>query len=176
MKLLGLLLSLALAQPAFAGATTDELRTELVQSVSQNRWAQAERAFQSLSESKAKMTQADWVMGAQAARAMGDMTAARERLVASLKITEDEAVQAELDAIDAAWSMVSLKLAKDHEGAVPLRPRMPFVDPVQRQALEVAKKALSTDGRFQGLLPVGGYRFGQGEFEVMPGEATKAKL
>ena len=110
------------------------------------------------------------------ARAMGDMTAARERLVASLKITEDEAVQAELDAIDAAWSMVSLKLAKDHEGSVPLRPRMPFVDPVQRQALEVAKKALSTDGRFQGLLPVGGYRFGQGEFEVMPGEATKAKL
>ena len=72
--------------------------------------------------------------------------------------------------------MVSLKLPGSHEGAVPLRPRMPFVDPVQRLCLDGAKKSLGETGRYQGLLPIGGYRFGEGEFEVLPAEHTKAKL
>jgi len=176
MRTLLVLFTLALSAPSWARESVDEIRTELVQSVNQNRWAQAERAFDQLSDANAKLTQADWIMGAQAARALGDMTSARERLVQSLKQEDNEAVREELAAIDAEWSSVSLKLPGRHEGAVPLRPRMPFVDPVQRLCLEAAKKLLQDTGQYQGLLPIGGYRFGEGEFEVLPSEHTKAKL
>lgn len=165
---------LFLPQTVFAGeeeaAEHHRALEEMRRLSGRNAWTGVERNFQlmlSLEEKGEQLTAEDWMLGAQAARAMGNMTECRDRLAASVRISpEREAVEL-LSEIDRTYGLVNL--AADSGMDVALSPAaMPFI-PDQRKTIESAQAAVQEDGAFSGLLPAGAYTFGAEEFVLSAG-------
>ncbi len=112
--------------------------------------------------------------GAAAARALGDMNAAYERLERANAIERTEEVDGWLQEIRETYAKVELVLEPARSVALSAE-AMPF-DPSQRQTVERAIEAMREDGYFLGLLPEGVYYLGGERFEVTAGVDTRVDL
>ena len=145
------------------------LSQELQSLAARNAWAGADRTFRALMATGAPPTFEDLVQGAHAARAIGDMGASRDRLVAAKAHQEDREVIDWLWEIDRNYSRVTLKcdvgsgweLASDNQ---------PF-NPDHLRAIHYAIDQVDTRCAFDGLLPAGSYQFAHRPFTVRPGVA-----
>jgi hypothetical protein len=135
----------------------NRLSQELERLASKNAWAGVERTFQLLVETGVEPSFDDWVRGADAARARGDLAAAHSRLTAANAIREDRTVLEGLWDIDSRYGRVSLLC--DADSYIELEPEHIAMDPDLLRSIEFAKARIHDGCRFVGLLPVGTYRF-----------------
>jgi len=170
-------LSFAGSNPAFGGereaAEHQRYLEEMRKLSARNAWSGVERNFQlmlALEEQGEKLTDEDWLLGAQAARALGNMTACRERLASSVRLNPDREAVALLQEIDRTYGLVDLSSDKGLDPT--LSPSMmPFI-PDQKKAIENAQKQVEDTGSFEGILPAGTYTFGSEEFVLSAGTAV----
>ncbi|MCP4805477.1 MAG: hypothetical protein GY913_14010 [Proteobacteria bacterium] len=169
MTLLGALLgATCVSSVAFAGdvevAEHRRLSEEMERLAQRNAWAGVERSFKELivlQESGEVITYEEWHLGAQAARALGDMSAARDRIAQAVRLEGKEEDIAWLEQIDKNYGPVNLR-SVDKESVPTLTiAAMPFAAD-QRAALEYAQKELAEERTFKGLLPPGQYTFEAG--------------
>jgi len=168
---------LCLPQISFAGeeeaAEHHRALEEMRRLSGRNAWTGVERNFQlllKLEEKGEPLTAEDWMLGAQAARAMGNMTKCRDRLAASVRISPEREAVDLLSEIDRTYGLVNL--VSDSGMDVVLSPAaMPFI-PDQRKSIESAQAAVQESGSFEGLLPSGTYTFGAEEFVLSAGTAV----
>lgn len=141
------------------------LSQELEKLATRNAWAGVERTYGLLVQTGAPPSFQDHVFGAHAARAVGDVTSARARLLKANEIREDREVLDWLWEIDSNYGLVYLAADK---GQVELRAEvMPF-EPDQASAVEFARLRVTETGEFEGYLPQGKYWFGAHEVLVQP--------
>lgn len=158
-----LLLSAAIAGPpddAEARRLADRMHTLAVK----HAWSGVERTWDALAEAE-NLTAREFLTAADAAQHLGDLGAARERLLAALSIEERREIIERLWAIDTAYGAVRVVA----RAPVDLEPPGADFFPVARQAIQRAKASLAESGSYAGWLPVGRYRIGGQLVEVMPG-------
>ncbi len=149
-----------------AAAEYYRLRDKLDGLARKNHWSGAERTYQEMRATSYPLTFDDHLAGAQAARATGDITAARERLEQCHRIREDKEVMDWLWSIDQTYAHVSLL---SDPGKVQLVAKeIPF-DPAIAASLKLAQERLAATGQYDGLLPKGDYTFGAFELKIRPG-------
>jgi hypothetical protein len=167
--------ALLLASPVFAGEVEDaehiRLTEEMRRLSKRNAWKGVEAAFVELEQLRDKrgveLSYEDYWLGAQSARAMGDINAVYNRLKAAAKADGTREVIEWLSDLDANYGQVTLESKKKEE--VALTPAaMPFA-PDQRAAIEAAQALIASDGEYQGLLPKGAYTFGPEAITVEAG-------
>lgn len=146
----------------------NRLSDELERLASKNAWAGVERTFQQLLETGLEPGFEDWVRGADAARAQGDLASAHARLVAANAIREDRTVLDGLWDIDSRYGRVSLLC--DPDSYLELEPEHIAMDPDLLRSVEFAKARIHDTCRFDGLLPIGTYRLLDVAFVVDPRE------
>src|SRR5262249_23099901 len=122
-----------------------------------NAWVGVERTFEELLHTGVPPSWDDWWRGAQAARATGDIAAARERLRSANAIREDRAVIDTLWEIDSKFGAVTLSC--DPGSYLELQTASSPFDPDLLRAIEFAEAAIHDRCSFNGLLPIGQYAF-----------------
>jgi hypothetical protein len=151
--------ALASADEGVNQAEYNRLQQELEKLASRNAWAGVERTYNAMLATGARLGHDDHVSGAHSARALGDITAARNRLMAANEISEDREVLDWLWEIDASYGKVFVAADKGSK-KIDLRcSNMPF-NPDQRKAVEFAQALVIEGGVFDGYLPQGHYTFG----------------
>ena len=184
-----LLLSLLLLGPTvvFAGEVEEaehrRLNEEMQKLAQRNAWTGVERNFQDLLALQKKgevISYDEWYLGAQAARALGDMTSCRNRLASAVKVEGTEDAISWMEQIDASYHPVDLKTVDREAEASLVIKGMPFA-PDQRAAVEFAQQKVETERQFVGLLPAGEYTFTSGDVSqtftvVVGGDPVLVKL
>lgn len=172
----------AVAQSSDESAETEivkgefhRLSQELQSLAHRGAWVGAQRTFLRLLSTGLSPGFEDWVAGAAAARALGDMKSAKSRLYEASKLRDDRTVADGLWELRQNYADVTLlcssRLLKKktppslHVEAVPF-------DPVQAAAITYAKNELAEDCSFDGLLPRGTYTFMERTFTVRPNIET----
>lgn len=163
----------ALAQDAEKQGEYDRVSVQMKKLAARNAWTGVERQYQALVELGLPITADDHFAGAEAARHLGDVVAAQERLKACLAIEEREQALDFLWEIDNNYGKVTLVANKDEALSIS---ETPF-QTTQAAAVDFAKTKVAEEQRFEGLLPGGSYTFGDRSFEVVPlGEAVEIDL
>jgi hypothetical protein len=170
------LVALLLSSPfAFAGEVEDAEHVRLTEEMrrlsKRNAWKGVEAAFVELEQLRDKrdvaLTYEDYWLGAQSARAMGDINGVYSRLKLAAKAEGTREVIEWLSDLDANYGQVDIESKKKE--AVALAPAaMPFA-PDQRAAIEAAQAMVAADGEYEGLLPKGQYSFGTETLTVVAG-------
>lgn len=176
MLLLSLLLLLA---PVYASPPGDDavaerteseaeylrLHQELERLLERSAWTGVERTYQKLELLGERLSYEDYLAGAHSARAVGDITSMRARLIEANKLRTEREVIEWLADFDEHHAFVDLQ---GDRGRVSLeRGALPF-DPHQVAAIQFAMEVVDETGTFQGYLPEGPYTFGGIEMNVMP--------
>jgi hypothetical protein len=147
-------------------AEYNRLTQELELLAGKNAWVGAERAFTALLATGVDASFEDLMRGAHAARAIGDVTAVRERLELAKDVREEREV------IDWLWQLDEhfgpVWLACDPGSLLRLETEAQPFDPDQQRAIEFAQSAIAEDCAFDGLLPAGEYRFYETVLKVEP--------
>jgi len=167
-----LLLSLLLTStPALAARSSDVQQSEYHRLSGEMRslcrrqaWQGVDRTYRALVATGVEPSALDHVRGADAARALGDIASARERLLASVRLQVHRDAIEELYRIDTELGRVALA----GEG---LSAEAPPWLPEHRAAVAFAAERLAEEGRFVGFLPPGAYRLGDHRIEVVAGES-----
>jgi hypothetical protein len=161
---------------AGAGAEAEAVRLgqEIEKLAQRNAWAGVERMFDALVATGVPPTFEDYVAGAHAARASGEVGAMRERLQAAHGLREDRQIIDWLADVDAKFGRVTLACDPVLDAALEVE-SMPF-QPELRRAVEFASGILAETCAFDGLLPAGEYWLAWGNyraaFKVMPRVAS----
>lgn len=181
-----LLLTLLLAGPTLAGhvahaappsvveAERARLSDEMNKLVQRQVWPGAERKFQELEELGLELTIDEYVAGATAARELGDVQAAYDRLKKAAQIKGTKEIVDWLWDIDNNYGHVEL-VTQPSRTAELTAATQPF-DPNQRKAVDTAVRIAKQDGSFTGLLPKGPYAFAGQEFTVRPGLSVRIEV
>jgi hypothetical protein len=148
----------------------NRLSEEIGRLAAKSAWTGVERTFEELLRTGVDPSWDDWWLGAQAARATGDLGAARERLRAANAIREDRVIIDTLWDIDHKFGAVALSC--DPGSYVTLTRRIAPFDPDLLRAIEFAEAAIHDRCAFDGLLPAGSYTFYDRELEVVAGETA----
>jgi hypothetical protein len=149
---------------AKARAEFVRLEREIEKLSSRNAWVGVERAYQDLVATGLPVQFQDFVAGAYAARALGDVGAARDRLLAANAIREDRSVIDWLFQIDSTYGAVAL----DGDPGVELvEEALPF-ETDQARAVQYAKERVKETGAFHGYLPPGRYTFAGHTLDIRP--------
>lgn len=154
-----LLLATLLTPPAFAGGQASDvagaearrLSGELSTLARRQAWRGVDRTYRALVQGGAALELQDHLLGADAARALGDLATCRARLLAAVAHRADWVALERLHAFDSQHTAVNL-----HGTA--LEATAAAFAPEHREALAFARTALARDGRFAGYLPQGRYR------------------
>lgn len=169
--------SLWVSAPAQAGeaekAEHIQLYEEMRKYAARNAWAGVESNYKRLLELEKKgevLTYEDHRLGAEAARAVGDIAACRERLVRASGIKKSDEVASFITDIDANFGAVDIKFDKAVKAGASAVPVMPPFAPEQRQAIAFANVKLAAHEPFKGLLPTGDYTIGETTFTVAAGK------
>ena len=79
-------------------------------------WSAVEKRYQQLSDfSKAEPTVEMYLLGAEASRNLGDVTAMKTRLTKALAIEETDKIRQWHDSIDATYAPITIKVSKKLE-------------------------------------------------------------
>lgn len=175
--MLGILLLLFTSTPSLASqegsvevSEYHRLHDELDRLAEKRAWVGVERTWKALVDTGVEPTDEDRILAAHGALALGDLTAARERLLVVAKRTEDRGVIETLFRIDNDYGYVTL--AGAHELVQETKPFLPEA----AAASERATTEVAETGRFEGYLPPGRYRFGYDVIEVVAGEVVELEL
>lgn len=179
-QLLLLALALGLTSPSVAHAQTPEDQAEKVRLAEdmkrlsrRNAWRGVDEAYlklMALSEKGVALDHADHVLGADASIALGDVSAAYERLKRATVPRASEDVAQRIAAIEAVFGVVRVTIEPKYVGAFELSvAEMPFAAD-QRNAVTKAQGAITTTRSYEGLLPFGSYTLGPKTFEVKEGQ------
>ncbi|MEQ1571169.1 MAG: hypothetical protein ABMA64_36410 [Myxococcota bacterium] len=142
------------------------LSQEVRRLAERNAWEGAERTFRELEATGGPLTFDDWIRGAQAGRAVGDLGATRDRLRAATALREDPDVIHQLWDIDTRFGPVALLC--DPGSFLALRADQSSLDPDLLRATEYARAQVHDRCAFEGLLPLGTYHLHEAEFRVEP--------
>ena len=175
--------SLLIATSSLAAEGSGEARrlTEQLRGyIDRSAYPAADRTFRAMSElNGVKLTADDLFMGAESARALGNMNACQERLLAAFRLALNEEVK--IDERARAW-LAELndsygRVDVYSKGAGTLAPEMQPFQSDRRAAIAHADARIAETGRFEGLLPVGSYTWGKSDFVVEAGsEPVKIKI
>jgi len=142
------------------------LSQEMEKLATRNAWPGVEKMYLDLVATGETPSFADYLIGAHAARALGDVKAARERLLGANTVQNGDQ-----EVIDWLWDIDSnygpVFLAGDLGKASLDCANMPF-DPNQAQAIAFAKTQIDATGVFDGYLPQGDYVFAKHDVQVKP--------
>ncbi len=171
-----LLLSLRAAAGEADRSAAEHLRLsgELDQLSERQLWSGVNRKFQDLEKLGVELTYQDLIHGAQAARALGDMSSAYSRLKRAAHIDGTKEVMDWMYAIDMNYGSVDL-IRNPKKGDVLSTEVMPF-DPDQRAAVDLAITSVADNGAFSGMLPRGSYVFAGQAFTVQPGIGLRIEV
>ena len=168
-------LALVWATPARAAGTPEDeaehvrLSEDMKRLSRRNAWRGVEDAYVKLLDLQSRGVQLafeDHMMGADAATALGDISAAYDRLQRAIAFKPDEEVAQRIAAIDAAFGKVTIDVESKFVGTFDLKPvEMPFAAD-QRNAITQAQAALAENRTYQGLLPYGTYTVGPKHFTL----------
>jgi len=162
------------APPAHAGSAEDEAEhvrlTEDMKRLSRrSAWRGVDEAYVKLLDLEARgvvLNYDDHLMGADAATALGDISAAYDRLERSTKFRTTDEVAQRIAAIEAAFGTVNITVEPKFVGAFALSSaEMPFAAD-QRNAITQAQGALTESRAYRGLLPYGEYAVGPKHFSL----------
>ncbi|MFK7928630.1 MAG: hypothetical protein AB8H79_10620 [Myxococcota bacterium] len=169
--------------PALAADGSGEARrlTEQLQGfIDRGAYPAAARTYRALEAlDGVELTSSDLFMGAEAARATGNMLVCRERLLVAFKMALEQ--QASLDERARAW-LAELQNEYGHitvssKGVGVLTPAMQPFQADRRAAITFASEQIAAEGRFSGLVPAGEYTWGKSTFTVEKGtEPVKVKV
>lgn len=164
---------IALGTPSLASAQDrQEWHDQLIQRVARNSWDGADAAYVGLLETAGTATPDEHLLGAKASLALGNINDAAARLEGA-DDTDAEVIK-ELTRLRERYAAAKLK-ASGGRNAASLVARDNPIDSAERRTVELAGKALQSEGKYRGLLPIGRYRLGETEFEVVAGQTAKAK-
>lgn len=170
-------LFLALSPPVLAVDRASEaervrLSEEMHRLARRSAWQGVEDAFEELvklAERGVPVPASDYLLGAEAARNLGDIQAAWERLVEARKLKPTPEITGRIEAIEANYGRVTLSADSRYVGDTQLAPaEMPFAAD-QRKAITYAQGRIMAERSFTGMLPAGDYTFGPRSFTVTPG-------
>ena len=170
---------LALAAPSRAGASDAEavrLRAEMEDLAARTSWKGVDTAYRQLDALKgAEPTYDDHVLGALAARQLGEVNDAWWRLKRAAALDGTEEVYTEIALLEAYYGPVDLVVSKHWRDPIALEALDPPFEAVPRAVIERARLTLDDAHRYQGLLPLGRYDLSGVAFEVIGGPEVKAK-
>lgn len=174
---LALLLALSLAtaakeevpppDPAVLEAERQRLLEEMQQLARRQLWEGVEKKFQASLALGVPLSFDEYLTGALAARGLGDVQAAYDRLREAARIRPDKDVVDWLWNIDQQYGRVELLTVPPRSVDLSVEV-MPFA-PDQRAAVDFAVRKLKEEGSFRGLLPQGAYALQGQRFTVDPG-------
>jgi hypothetical protein len=157
--------SAASAGDTAAQAEYIRLSQELEKLATRNAWPGVERTYLLLVATGVTPKFEDHLIGAHGARAIGDITSARQRLLLANELKEDREVIDWLWEIDSTYGQVFI--ACDVGKGELKAEAMPF-EPDQAHAVEFAALKVVEGGLFEGYLPQGKYYFADYEVKVQP--------
>lgn len=171
-------IALLLSGPAFAKDATqaehDRLSEEVERLVQRQVWSGVERKFVEMKKLGVQLTQQDYLHGAYAARELGNVMAAYERLYSAKELGASREIIDWLWDIDRNYGHVELHTVPRRSADLAAE-LMPF-DVNQRKAVEVATFTVGDDGSFIGLIPKGNYVFAGQPFSVEPGVSVRIEV
>lgn len=165
----------AVVSPVVDQAEYVRLQQELEKLAARNAWAGVERTYQKLVATGVPPSFSDHVSGAYAARALGDVGAARTRLSAANAIKEDKQILEWLWDIDSNYGRVYLACDLGKHPVELEAEAMPF-NPDMRRAVELSVGLVAQTCAFDGLLPHGNYSFGGQALKVERVQAVRLDL
>lgn len=156
------------------GAEYTRLSEEMRKFAARNAWPAVERNFNALKELQKKkktgLTYKDLQLGAEAARALGDIQSAYSRVRTALSLSPDDKAMIDWsEEVNKKYGEVVVKITKKSVFAAVIPPFAPD----DRAALAFATSKLAETGEFSGYLPVGKYTVNGQEFEVVSLETQK---
>ena len=159
-------LFLLVGTPCFGNTITEaetvRLRSEMKMLAKRDAWTGVDRAFRAADAIQPNLTFDDYLLGAFAAQALGDVHTTRQRLLTAHTLQEDKTVLDWLWNIDTEYVFVHLA-SKSTDTLI-------FLDsafhPQTRTILEFAQGTLGEEGIFEGYLPSGTYTLGDFTFDV----------
>lgn len=152
------------------------LQQEIERLAQRNAWAGVERTYDEMLATGIPLAFEDHLAGAHAARALGDVWGARQRLTAANAVREgDREILEWLWDIDSHYGRVSLSCNPGKHQVEMTAEAMPF-NPDQRRAVEFAIAEVRDTCLFDGLLPQGNYRFGTYDVKVQKVQAVRLDL
>ncbi len=125
-----------------------------------NAWTAVEAQYQKLEALEAKgevLTFAENKLGAESARAIGNITACRVRLQKAAKIDGNAEIISWLEDIDKSYGPVKITFDPDFAGERLLTPAVPPFAPDQRAAIGWVATYVAEGNNFEGILPAGEY-------------------
>lgn len=143
-------------------AETIRLRSEMKMLAKRDAWTGVDRAFRAAHALQPKLTFDDYLLGAFAAQALGDMHTTRQRLMSAHALQEDKTVLDWLWNIDTEYVFVRLA-SKENDALIFMESAF---HPQTRTILEFAQGTLHNTGVFEGYLPSGTYTLGDFTFDV----------
>lgn len=170
------LVALVAAAPVYAqsNSAAEAERTRLAEEMkrlsSRNAWRGVDEAYRALEKLSADtgvaLTYRDHYVGAVAARELGDINTVYTRLLRARSMEDSDEVKTWIADIDVNYGQVQLKADPKYNGKPDLLPdEMPFA-PDQRRSIESAQAQIASTRSYDGILPLGKYRFGDREFTV----------
>jgi hypothetical protein len=171
-------IAVLLSGPALAKDATqaehDRLSEEVERLVQRQVWSGVERKFVEMKKLGVQLTQQDYLHGAYAARELGNVMAAYERLYSAKELGASREIIDWLWDIDRNYGHVELHTVPRRSADLAAE-LMPF-DVNQRKAVEVATATVHDDGSFIGLIPKGNYVFAGQPFSVEPGVSVRIEV
>ncbi len=152
---------------------------EMKRMAQRNQWPAVEANYQKLLDLEKrgeKIEAREHVFGAQAARALGDVTAARARFVRAREAGASEEQVAPIAEIDASFAPVSLHIDRKYKGGALLAAKEPPFLPDQRACVDAAVARVAARAAYDGLLPVGDYTLDDVTFTVAAGAAAPVSV
>lgn len=155
-------------------AEAERLSDDLEKLAKRQVWSGVEKKYKELVATGAAVELQDHLYGAYAARELGDVESAYERLQAAAHQGGSKEIVDWLWDIDHNYGTVSLSMVPPRSCELGVS-EMPL-DPNQRKAVEAAMRAAHSDCKYEGMLPRGDYQFAGMEFKVEPGFAVKVEV
>lgn len=144
-------------------ATYHQLTSELHQLAERDRWVGVERAYLQMLDLEIELSRDDHILGATSAASTGNVADTLVRLREAHKLGESRAVIEWMYRLDTKYGWV--RIHDERRRPAKLESTSTHFMPDANMAVRFAASELE-DGVFEGLLPVGTYRYGRDDFEV----------
>lgn len=148
---------------------------EMRKLAARNAWSAVEASYKRLEELEHKgevISYKEFMLGAEAARALGDMTSSRLRVKRAADLDPTKEALDTLADIDANYGRVEIAFDAKYNGARALVPAVPPFAPDQRASITFVSAQLEAGKGYAGLLPAGDYSVGTDKVTVKAGDHT----
>lgn len=160
--------------PAVLAAEHQRLADEMEQLARRQLWPGVELKYQECVALGVELSFDELRNGALAARGLGNMQAAYDRLREAARVRADKEIVDWLWSIDSLYGHVDLQTTPPRSAELTVE-SLPFA-PDQRAAVDYAVAYMREHGVFKGLLPRGRYTLNGRTFEVDPGVAFQLSV